>query len=528
MAAEISPQTREAAKEFLARRQAKESLEAYIEYLDLDFVPAAHHRLILRELEAVERGEIRKLMVCLPPGSAKSTYASMIFPAWYLGRNPTNPIIAASHTLELAETFGRRVRNIYASPAHRNVFGVTVAQDSGAAGRWETERGGEYFASGVGGSIAGRRASLALIDDPVKSREDADSDIRRARVWSWYTSDFLPRLKPNASQIVIMTRWHEDDLGGRILDRERDDWRVIELPMEAMPGDPLGRRPGERLWPEWFTEEMVETAKKDVRAWNALYQQRPASEEGDFFKLEWFPAFARFSNPDIKYYGASDYAVTEAAGDYTEHGIFALDPMGTIYIVDWWRGQTTPDAWIERQCDLIRRYKPLCWFGEAGPIRRAVEPFLLRRMNERQAYCRLEWLPSVHDKATRCRSFQALASMGKVMILAEAPWRSELLGQLTRFPAGRYDDGVDVCSLLGRGLEMLPPALSPSGHGTAPRRHQVEYDPFAALWAPRELPSSAPHLYDYNPSLDGEQRPLDRSRFADQIEMLKRRTTMGR
>jgi hypothetical protein len=140
---------------------------------------------------------------------------------------------------------------------------------------------------------------------------------------------------------------------------------------------------------------MVADAKRDVRAWNALYQQRPASEEGDFFKLEWFSPFARFSNPDIVYYGASDYAVTEGSGDYTEHGIFAVDPMGMIYIVDWWRGHTAPDVWIERQCDLIMRYRPMAWFGESGPIRRAVAPYLARRMNERQAYCRIEWLPSV-------------------------------------------------------------------------------------------------------------------------------------
>jgi predicted phage terminase large subunit-like protein len=529
MTVEISRQMREAAAELLARRQARESLLDYIAYCELGFTPAAHHRLILRELEAVERGAVPRLMVCLPPGAGKSHYVSMVFPAWFLGRNPKKSIIAASHTQELAERFGRRVRNIYASPAHRNVFGVGIAADSGAAGRWETEPGGEYFATGVGGSVAGRRADLGIIDDPVRSREDADSDLRRERVWEWYINDFVPRLKPGAGQIVVSTRWHEDDLAGRLLEREAGMWRVIELPMEALPDDPLGRKPGERLWPEWFTAEMVETAKKDVRAWNALYQQRPACEQGDFFKLEWFAAFARFSNPDLKYYGASDYAVTEGGGDYTEHGIFALDPMGMIYVVDWWRGQTAPDVWIERQCDLIRRYRPLCWFGEAGPIRRAVEPYLLRRMNERQTYCRLEWLPSVHDKATRCRAFQALASIGRVMVLAEAPWRAELLGQLTRFPAGRYDDGVDVCSLLGRGLEMLPPALSASEQSGGRRLHQVEYDPFAAVWG-RERASGGgghPYHYNYGPS-DGEQRPLDRSRFADQIEMLKQRTTMGR
>jgi predicted phage terminase large subunit-like protein len=437
-------QTKAAAQELLSRHQARASVEQYIAYLELGILPALHHRLILRELEAVERGDISRLMINLPPGAAKSTYASIVFPAWYLGRNPTHSVIAASHTQELAERFGRRVRNICAGPAHRNVFGVGIAADSGAAGRWETERGGEYFAVGVGGALAGRRCDIGIIDDPIRGREDADSDRMRTRVWEWYINDFLPRLKPGAAQILIMTRWSDADLGGRLLEREREQWRVVVLPMEALPGDPLGRKPGDRLWPEWFTAEMVADAKRDVRAWHALYQQRPASEEGDFFKLEWFSPFARFSNPDIVYYGASDYAVTEGSGDYTEHGIFAVDPMGMIYIVDWWRGQTAPDVWIERQCDLIMRYRPMAWFGESGPIRRAVSAYLARRMNERQAYCRIEWLPSVADKVTRCRSFQAMAAMGKIMVLAEAPWRSELLGQLARFPAGRFDDGVDV------------------------------------------------------------------------------------
>lgn len=436
------------------RRQARASLRQYIEYLDLGIVPAAHHLLLLDALEAVERGECPRLMVCMPPGSAKSTYTSQVFPGWYLGNRPQASVIAASHTQELAEKFGRRVRNIFASAEHRNVFGVGVAEDSHAAGRWDTEKGGEYFAAGVGGSITGRRADLGVIDDPVKSREDADSERARDRAWDWYVNDFLTRLKPGASQIVVMTRWHDDDLGGRILERERSQWRVIELAMEALPDDPLGRKPGERLWPEWYTDEMVETAKRDVRGWNALYQQRPASEDGDYFKADWFREYDELPK-DIKKYGASDYAVTDGDGDFTEHGIFGQDAWGNLYILDWWRGQTASDTWIERKCDLILRHQPHCWFGESGPIRRAVEPFMLRRMNERQAFCRVEWLPSIADKTTRARPFQALASMGKVFLPKQAAWKSELMGQLLRFPAGKYDDGVDVCSLLGRGLEFI-------------------------------------------------------------------------
>jgi hypothetical protein len=265
---------------------------------------------LIGELEAVERGECSRLMVLMPPGAAKSTYVSIVFPAWYLGRHPERSIVAASHTAELAERFGRRVRNLVSSDAHQRVFDSGgVAADRQAAGAWETERGGEYFATGIGGSVTGRRADLGIIDDPVRGREDADSERARATAWDWYINDFLPRLKPGGAVILIQTRWHEDDLAGRILGREAKSWRVIELAMEALPGDPLGRSVGERLWPEWFTEGQVEQAKRDVRAWNALYQQRPASEEGDYFKLDWFAPFVHLPE-SVTCYGASGAKLT--------------------------------------------------------------------------------------------------------------------------------------------------------------------------------------------------------------------------
>lgn len=438
------------------RLAAQTSLASFIDYRQAGYAPAAHHKLLLEHLEAVERGDIDRLMVCMPPGSAKSTYTSVEFPSWFMGRNPAMSVIAASHTQELAERFGRRVRNIVGSAEFGRVFNVSVADDSSSAGRWDTSKGGEYFAAGVGGSITGRRADLAVIDDPVKSREDADSERSRQKAWDWYTNDLLTRLKPGARQIVVMTRWHEDDLGGRILERERNRWTLLEIAMEALPGDPLGRATGERLWPEWFTDDMVAVAKMDMRAWNALYQQQPAADVGDYFKAEWFGEYDKA--PELLHvYGASDFAVTEGGGDYTEHGVFGLDPMGNVYVLDWWRGQKAADEWIERQCDLILAHKPLCWFGESGPIRKAIEPFLLRRMNERKAFCRLEWVASISDKPTRARSIQALASMGKVFFPQQAPWKSDVLGQMMRFPAGRHDDAVDVMGLIGRGLEFVKP-----------------------------------------------------------------------
>jgi predicted phage terminase large subunit-like protein len=213
--------------------------------------------------------------------------------------------------------------------------------------------------------------------------------------------------------------------------------------------DALGRAIGERLWPEWYTEEQVAEAKENTRKWSALYQQTPVIEEGDYFKAAWLKTEYEQIPDNAHYYGASDYAVTEGHGDFTEHGIFALDAFGNIYVVDWWRGQTTADVWIEHQIDLINEYEPLLWFGEAGPIRRATEPYLVLRMSEREAHCRMEWLPSIGDKATRLRE------RGKVFFPKTAAWKAELLQQLTRFPAARYDDGVDVCSLIGRGLDLI-------------------------------------------------------------------------
>ena len=395
-------------------------------------------------------------MVWMPPGSAKSTYASVLFPPYYMGRNPSASILGVSNTTELAERFSRRARNLVSSARFANVFGFGCNEDNKAAGSWENERGGEFFAAGIGSAIAGRRAGLGLIDDPVKSREEADSERVREKHWDWYLNDFLTRLLPNAPQIIIQTRWHEDDLSGRILSREAHRWAVLKLPMLAVSDDPLGRNPGDRLWPEWFTDEMVQTAKMDQRAWNALYQQDPAPEDGDYFKRDWFNTYDRYPE-GMHIYGASDYAVTEGSGDYSEHGVFGLDFNGDLYILDWWRGQTTSDQWIERQCDLIASYSPLIWFGEAGPIRKSIEPFLKRRMQERMTPCRLEWLSSIHDKVVRARPFQARAAIGNVFIPAQASWIGDLMTQLMRFPAGKYDDGVDVCSLIGRGLEHARP-----------------------------------------------------------------------
>lgn len=370
-----------------------------------------------------------------------------------MGRNPQAAVLGVSNTTELAERFSRRARNVVASAGFGHVFKFSCADDRQAAGTWETERGGEFFAAGVGSAIAGRRADLGLIDDPIKTREEADSERVRQKQWDWYISDFLTRLKPGARQILIQTRWHEDDLGGRILEREAARWHVIELPMIAYANDQLGRQPGERLWPEWFTDDMVKTAQMDKRAWNALYQQKPAPEDGEYFLAADFQEYKQLPQT-LHIYGASDYAVTEGGGDFTAHIVAGLDTQGDLYVIDAWLGHESSDVWIERQLDLILKHKPLIWFGEGGPIKKAIEPFLKRRMDERQAYCRLEWMSSIHDKVTRARPLQAIASAEKVYFPHNATWKGEVWRQFMQFPTGKYDDAVDAMGLLGRGLEF--------------------------------------------------------------------------
>src|SRR5262245_36154792 len=229
----------DAARELLRRRELRRSLVAWCRHCG--FEPARHHRLLLDRLEALTAGTANaRLAIFMPSGSAKRTYASILFPPWYFARFPDHAVIAASHTQELAEKWGRRVRNLVAD--HKRILGVGVSIESQAAGRWETDKAGEYFASGIGGAIAGRRADLIVIDDPVRSREDADSELVREKTWDWYKSDLYTRMKPGGRIVLIQTRWHEDDLAGRLLAEMQtggDQWQVISLPAEAEPDDPL-------------------------------------------------------------------------------------------------------------------------------------------------------------------------------------------------------------------------------------------------------------------------------------------------
>lgn len=468
----LSPE--EAAARLLTRRAVRRDLGAWCVYAlePQGLRPAAHHRLIIRELEAVARGETRRLMLFLPPGSAKSTYASDLFPAWWLAQKPDRLVIAASNTADLAKAFSRRVRGRIRQ--HGPVLGYGL--DREAEDDWTTTTGCEYRAVGVTAAIAGRRADLGLIDDPMRSRQEAESETQRNRVWEWYQDDWLTRLKPGAAQVMIGTRWHEDDLFGRLLEREAGNWRVLRIPAQAEdPDDPLGRKPGEYLWGDddyGYAADLEEKhARAEARTWASLYQQRPAPAEGSLFRRSWLIREAPPDRDRMRVYGASDYAVTADGGDYTVHVVIGMDHAGRLHLLDLWRAQADASVWIEAFCDLVAKWRPLAWAEETGQIRAGVGPFLERRMRERQTFTSRRQFPTRGDKAIRAQSIIGRMALDGLRMRPDAPWIADLEAELMSFPSGKHDDQVDALGLAGQLLDMM-------ATGTQPRSARPKPDPW--------------------------------------------------
>lgn len=427
---------------------------------------AAHHRLILAELQRCMQTQHGRLMIMAPPGSAKSTYASVVGPTWYLGQEADRRVILASYGDDLARKHGRRTRQLLRSPEAVGILQCTLDPESRAADEFGLTNGSEYIACGIMAGITGNRAHGIIIDDPIKGREQADSQVIRDRTYDAYQDDLLTRLIPGGWLVLINTRWHENDLSGRILPenwsgesgnilcRDGNVWRVLCLQAECQTKtDPLGRKPGEMLWPEWFDDRHWAQFRFNRRTWSSLYQQKPAPDEGIHFRKGDMAGYVVVPKP-LQIIGASDHAVTPEGGDWTEHGIAGITPDGSLYLLDWWRGQTGPEEWIERQIDMVIRHKPLAWFGEMGPIRRATEGRIRQRMIDRKALCRLEWLPHIGDKPTKAQSIIATAGMGR-LFWPVAAWVAELQRQCLVFPAGSPDDGVDTLGMLGRGADTL-------------------------------------------------------------------------
>nr|WP_306441818.1 phage terminase large subunit [Methyloversatilis sp. XJ19-49] len=318
MSSPLSPQA--AAAELLRRRRGRDSLVGFSQAIEIPgkpvsededaddwlFLPvetglALHHLLLLQAIERTAKKHRGRLMVFMPPGSAKSTYCSVVAPAYLMAQQRERRFILASYATPLARRLGRRARQIARSPSFASLFGCTISTSTSAAHEWALTNGSEYLAGGILSGITGNRAHGIFVDDPIKGRQQADSETIRQTTWDAFNDDLLTRLIPGGFVVIVQTRWHEDDIAGRLLPKgydgrsglircnDGDDWEVLCLPAQCERwDDPLGRKPGEFIWPEWFGTDHWSPFMRNARTWSALFQQRPAPGEGGTFKRQWF------------------------------------------------------------------------------------------------------------------------------------------------------------------------------------------------------------------------------------------------
>jgi len=481
----------EAARELLRRRRARESLVGYSQAITIPGAPvsedpdewlfkpvetavAKHHQVTMEAIDRCIHTDYGRLMIFEPPGSAKSTYASVVGTTYAMGKHPGLRCLMTSYAATPIIRHSKRARQIASSPEFSSIWGCSVVGGSNAADEWELTNGSGMFAAGLMGGLTSSRCDLGIIDDPVAGREEAESETIRKKTRAAYDDDFLTRLKPKASIIIIQTRWAQEDLAGSILPEDYDGrsgpvecrdgqvWEVLNIPAQCeRADDPVGRQIGEYLWPEWFSERHWNMYKANARTWSSLYQQRPVPDEGIHFKRENFKRFSDSETPEnLRKYLSSDFATKEKAGDYTAHVVFGMDEDADIFILGGFNEQVETDKGVKAAIDLIKIHKPQLWLGESGVIESAIGPEVKRQMRKRQTYAARELLPSISDKVARSRGFAARVSAETVWVKAGA-FGDALIEQLVAFPAGRYDDLVDCCSLIGRALDQLMDAETP-------------------------------------------------------------------
>ena len=434
------------------REKARESFMAFVKKVWPSFVEGSHHKRMAKAFERVARGECKRLIINMPPRHTKSEFASYLLPAWFLGNFPEKKVIQTSHTAELAVGFGRKVRNLVDQDVYTEIFpGVGLQQDSKAAGRWNTNKGGDYFAIGVGGAVTGKGADILIIDDPHSEQEAAMAASNPEvydKVYEWYTSGPRQRLQPGGSIVIVMTRWAARDLTGQVVksaaQRSGEEWEVIEFPAILPSGNPL--------WPQFWSLEELEALREELpnSKWQAQYQQNPVGNESAIVKRDWWKWWEKDDPPVCDYILQSWDTAFEKnnRADYsagTTWGIFACEEDNfapNIILLNTYKKRV---EFPELKRDVLREY------NEYEPDSLIVEkkasgaPLIydLRAMGIPVQ----EYTPGKgQDKIARLNSVSDIIASGKVWV-PQTRWAEELVDEVAAFPSGEHDDLVDATTL---------------------------------------------------------------------------------
>lgn len=490
-----------AARRIRAIKEARTSLLAFtrLNFPDLDdqddalktrYDTQVHHKVIVEALERVEAGKCLRLALSVPPQFGKSELADRQFIPWYHGRNPTHSIMFGTYNEKFAWEQGADVRSNIEGAAFKAVFPhYTLRGGSKSKDLLVNTEKGRISFIGRGGSGTGKPARLVIIDDPLKNATEAESPTTRKELHEWFTKVIYSRARGNTAIIIIHTRWHEDDLIGRLCDPDHPDhdpdlakeWTYINIPavlhdgpmVEALglrpvaPTDPLvisafGDKPSVSLWETEFPlRHLATAAKQNPVGFNALYMGKPTPDDGEFFKKEWFVEYdADELPPNLRVYGASDHAITEQQqNDACVLGCFGVDHNSDIWVLPdlVWDRMETPQM-VEEMLALMQRRKPLVWWPESENILKSIGPFLRTRQVESNIYTLVDPLPAIKDKRAQARSIQGRMSQRKVRFPKFAPWWRNAKAELLKFPFATHDDFVTFMSLIGLGLDKEFPA----------------------------------------------------------------------
>ena len=429
------------------KQREKESLVqndflAFIKYMWPEFIEGYHHKVISEKFNKLARGEIKRLIVNMPPRHTKSEFASNYLPAWMIGKNPQLKIIQTTHTAELAVRFGRKAKNVIDTQAYQEVFKTRLQEDSKAAGRWETAQGGEYFAAGTGGAITGRGADLLIIDDPHKE-QDALSKDGFDKAYDWYTSGPRQRLQPGGSIVIVMTRWSTKDLTGQLLkaqgDVKGDHWEVIEFPAILPNGKPV--------WPEYWSLDELETQKASlpVKKWNAQFMQQPTADEGAIIKREWWRDWPNENPPKVDYIIQSyDTAfLKKESADFsaiTTWGVFRDDDNGIhVILLD-----AEKDRFEFPELRRAAHESYLFWRPDMVLIEAKASGIPLTHELRHMQIPVVNFTPSRgNDKHVRVNSVAPFFESGRVWAPMHKQYAQEVIEECAAFPNGDHDDYVD-------------------------------------------------------------------------------------